>query len=320
LRGIYTLAIMSPDGRSVRQYYVGRWFLKLVYVLLLTVIVGALGGIAYGVFSRISHGTIEGKNTALKQKVQSLEIEQESLKEEMLEIRRMAHKVRSALGIEAKSAGILGQGGDNPDQNQTEVLEQDKPMSSAKAVATPKFAANVRTSSLTVQVAETKEVIAPAYVHVIKELRKLDETPSILPILTPVDGEGKVFWYPSGFGYRTHPTTKRREFHRGLDIATRKGTPVIAAAHGVVSKFGYDKLLGNMVKIKHPSTQMDTLYGHMSKFAAGMRLGKKVVRGETIGYVGSSGRSTGDNLHYGISKKNRWVNPMDSIIAFWSAL
>ena len=320
MRGMYTLAIMSPDGRSVRQYSVGRWSLKLLYVLLFTVIVGALGGIGYGIFSRMSHDTIEGKNSALKERAESLQVEHESLKEEMVEIRRMADKVRSALGIEAKSEGILGQGGDDPDEKQTEDFEKDKPVSRTKPVITSELATNVKTGSLTAQVAETKEAIEPAYVHVMKELKKLDETPSILPILTPDDGQGKIFWYPSGFGYRTHPTTKRREFHRGLDIATRKGTPVIAAAHGVVSKFGYDKLLGNMVKIKHPSTQMDTLYGHMSKFAEGMRRGKKVARGETIGYVGSSGRSTGDHLHYGISKKNRWVNPMDSIIGFWSPL
>ena len=290
----------------------------LLYVLLFAVMISALGGISYGVFSRISQEAVEGKNAALKEKAESLQIEHESLKEELVEIRRMADKVRSALGIEAKSEGILGQGGDDPDEKQSEDFEQGDPMVNTEPSAISVLPTNIKTGSLTAHVAGTKEAIEPAYVHVMKELNKLDETPSILPILTPDDGQGKNFWYPSGFGYRTHPTTKRRELHRGLDIATRKGTPVIAAAHGVVDKFGYDKLLGNMVKIKHPSTQMVTLYGHMSKFADGMRRGKKVGRGETIGYVGSSGRSTGNHLHYGISKKNRWVNPMDSIIGFWS--
>ena len=318
LKEMYTLAVMSPDGRSVRQYSVGSWALKLLCVLLCGIIMGAFGGVGYGVLSKISLKTVEFKNDALKQQAEALQMELDSLKEEVSEIRRMADKVRSALGIDARSEGLLGQGGDGADTNQAADSEPDSKNAGGQANPIPTLSSAVETGSLSVRIAAAKGAMEPTYAHVMKELKKLDETPSVLPILTTDDGQGKVFWYASGFGYRTHPTTRRREFHRGLDIATRKGTPVIASAHGIVGRFGYDKLLGNMVKIKHPSTGMETLYGHLSRFADGIRRGKKVARGEIIGYVGSSGRSTGNHLHYGIAENSRWINPMGSIIGFWS--
>ena len=327
MKSTYILAIMSPDGRSVRQISVGRWCLKLLYISLFTVIVSALGGVSFGLFSKVSHEAVAKSNVDLKQEVQSLQAVLKSKKIEMEEIKRMADRVSSGLGISAKTQG-LGQGGFGFNANQPEVSEQDNSGADTRADIPLQVNTSEEKESLGVLVAETRAAIEPVYDYVKKEVKKIDETPSILPILAPDDGEGHFYWFSSRYGWRPHPITKRLELHNGLDIATSKNTPIIAAAHGVVSHIGSDKLLGNMIRIKHPSKKMETIYGHMSKFAKGIDAGEKVVRGEVIGYVGTSGRSTGYHLHYGVwitdkdykvwvSKEGNWVNPAEAIFDHW---
>jgi murein DD-endopeptidase MepM/ murein hydrolase activator NlpD len=89
---------------------------------------------------------------------------------------------------------------------------------------------------------------------------------------------------------------------------------VIAAADGVVELAQTDRLLGRMIRVRHETAQMKTLYGHLNKFAKGIRKGKTVKRGETIGYVGNTGQSTGTHLHYGVYTKDGWTNPINYIL------
>lgn len=328
MKSTYTLAVMSPDGRSVRQISVGRWCLKLLYIFLFTVIISALGGMGYGFFYKASHEAIEHKNAKLKQTVKSLEAELESEKQSMEEIKRMADKVSSGLGIDAETERAPDQGGFGFGTNAFDDSEFGEEIVDTDSAPQLEVYHGEKSDSLSARVAEAEAAIKPVFDYVVKGEKKLNETPSILPIIAPDNGEGKVFWYSSEYGPRPHPITRRREFHSGLDIATRKGTPIIAAAHGTIAFFGYDKLLGNMVRVKHASAKMETVYGHMSEFADGLRLGKKVARGEIIGYVGTSGRSTGYHLHYGVwgtdkeykiwnPAQGNWENPKDSIFGHW---
>ncbi|SMP04068.1 Peptidase family M23 [Desulfurobacterium pacificum] len=110
----------------------------------------------------------------------------------------------------------------------------------------------------------------------------------------------------SGFGLRINPITKRPEFHLGLDIANIWGTPVRAPADGTVIKAGWCGLLGNCIEIKH-NKDIKTYYGHLSKIL--VRKGEKVKRGEIIGLMGNSGRSTGPHLHYSVIFDRKFVNP-----------
>ena len=126
MKNTYILAIMSPDGRSVRQIAVGRWCLKLLYISLFTVIISALGGISYGLFSKSSHQAIEQKNANLNEKVQTLQAKLDSEKSTMDEIKRMADKVRSGLGIDAEKGGVLGQGGSGFGANSLEDSESSE--------------------------------------------------------------------------------------------------------------------------------------------------------------------------------------------------
>ncbi|MDE0043694.1 MAG: M23 family metallopeptidase [Candidatus Poribacteria bacterium] len=328
MKSTYILAIMSPDGRSVRQISVGRWCLKILYIFLFTVIVSALGGIGYGLFSKASHQAIEQKNANLKERVQFLQTKLDSEESTMDEIKRMADKVRSGLGIDAETEGALGQGGYGFGANPLEDSESSEAIVDTNSSSDSEVYPSEKPDSLSTRVAKAKAAIVPVYEYVVNEEKRLSETPSVLPIIAPENGEEKVYWFSSEYGPRTNPITRRREFHTGLDIVTKKNTPIIAAAHGIISYCGYHRLLGNMIRVKHPTAKMETVYGHMSKFADGMSLGKKVARGEVIGYVGTSGRSTGYHLHYGVwetdkeykdwdSKEGSWINPVKSIFGHW---
>ncbi|MFA7430789.1 MAG: peptidoglycan DD-metalloendopeptidase family protein [Rhodospirillaceae bacterium] len=122
---------------------------------------------------------------------------------------------------------------------------------------------------------------------------------------TPINGAR----LSSGFGKRKHPVLGYSKMHRGVDFAAATGTPIFAAGDGVVEKAGAWGAYGNYVRIRHNST-FDTAYAHMSRFAKGMKAGKRVRQGDVIGYVGSTGRSTGPHLHYEILKKGGQVNPL----------
>lgn len=112
----------------------------------------------------------------------------------------------------------------------------------------------------------------------------------------------------SGFGYRIDPVYKTTKFHAGLDFAAPQGSPVYATADGVVELAGNTgNGYGNHVVINH-GFSYETLYGHMVRIKA--RAGQKVRRGEVIGWVGSTGKSTGPHLHYEVHKNGREINPI----------
>jgi murein DD-endopeptidase MepM/ murein hydrolase activator NlpD len=113
----------------------------------------------------------------------------------------------------------------------------------------------------------------------------------------------------SGFGGRRHPILGYVKMHTGVDWATSYGTPIFASGNGVVEKAGPEGGYGKYIRIKH-SNGYETAYGHMSAFAKGMEVGKKVRQGQVIGFVGSSGLSTGPHVHYEILVNGRFVDPM----------
>ncbi|MDA7858013.1 M23 family metallopeptidase [Candidatus Pelagibacter sp.] len=111
----------------------------------------------------------------------------------------------------------------------------------------------------------------------------------------------------SSFGMRKHPIDGYNKMHRGTDFAAPKGTPIMASGNGIVKKAGWCGGGGNCVKIRHNSTY-ETVYAHMSKFARGIKNGIRVKQGQTIGYVGSTGKSTGPHLHYEVIVNGKKVN------------
>jgi len=120
---------------------------------------------------------------------------------------------------------------------------------------------------------------------------------------TPINGAR----LSSSFGMRKHPIDGFNKMHRGTDFAAPTGTPIMASGDGVVKKAGWCGGGGNCVKIRHNSTYQ-TIYAHMSKFARGIKSGVRVKQGQTIGYVGSTGKSTGPHLHYEVIVNGKKVN------------
>jgi murein DD-endopeptidase MepM/ murein hydrolase activator NlpD len=113
----------------------------------------------------------------------------------------------------------------------------------------------------------------------------------------------------SGFGSRRHPILGYVKMHTGVDWATAYGTPIFASGNGVVETAGWEGGYGKYVKLKH-NNGYETAYGHMSAFAKGLEVGKRVRQGQVIGFVGSTGQSTGAHVHYEILVNGRFVDPM----------
>lgn len=122
----------------------------------------------------------------------------------------------------------------------------------------------------------------------------------------PLQGGGRL---ASRFGYRIHPIFKTRRLHTGVDLASPKGTPIYAAGDGVIEKAQWVSGYGRYIEIKHVNGY-ETGYGHQSAFADGIKPGVKVRQGQLIGYVGSTGNSTGNHLHFEIKVNGRFVDPL----------
>ncbi len=130
-----------------------------------------------------------------------------------------------------------------------------------------------------------------------RRMRLLASTPKRMPV------EG---WFSHGFGWRKDPWNGERRFHRGIDIVADSGTPVVAPADGVVSRTARQPDYGKMLDLSHGYGYV-TRYGHLSEIL--VKPGQRVRRGEVVGRVGSTGRSTGPHLHYEVFRDGRRVNP-----------
>ena len=122
---------------------------------------------------------------------------------------------------------------------------------------------------------------------------------------TPIDGARLT----SGYGVRTHPVLGYTKMHKGVDFAAPSGTPIMAAGNGSVELARWLGTFGKYIRVKH-ANGYETAYAHMSRFAPGIREGSRVRQGQTIGYVGTTGRSTGPHLHYEVFQASNQLNPM----------
>jgi murein DD-endopeptidase MepM/ murein hydrolase activator NlpD len=249
--------------------------------------------------NRLYHDYIQvrEKNTDLLQKERELD----ALRQTMERIQKDENTIRSFLGLEKghEETSGLGQGGE-PSADLSTIAPTD-----AMASGSMPFPAKPRQVSV-LQRAQQLETDLQELVGTMRSQRQTwDSTPSIIPM------DGTNYWFSSGFGWRRSPFTGLKEFHNGLDISGRKGTPIIAPANGKVVKKGYDKYLGKYLKIDHGGSIITT-YGHLSGY--NVSPGQKVERGATIAFIGNSGLSTGNHLHYMIKVKNRCVNPLHYIL------
>jgi murein DD-endopeptidase MepM/ murein hydrolase activator NlpD len=210
----------------------------------------------------------------------------------MEEIKQFDKKIRilasEQIGQDGKTP--LGIGGSDNDQIRLQQLideDRDKLVSGMhESIDRLNVEANERESSFN---------------ELLKFLREQKSLLAATPSLWPVRG-----WVTSEFGMRNNPFGSGREFHRGIDIASRPGKEVIAPADGFVLEVAHRSDDGNIVKIEH-GYGVSTCYAHLSK--AAVKEGVPVKKGDVIGYVGNTGRSTGAHLHFGVIVNNIPVNP-----------
>ena len=122
---------------------------------------------------------------------------------------------------------------------------------------------------------------------------------------TPLDGAR----ISSNFGMRKHPISGYNKMHKGVDFAAPTGTPIYAGGNGIVEFIGNNGGYGKYIRIRH-NNEYKTAYAHLSRYEKGISKGVRVNQGETIGYVGSTGNSTGPHLHYEILYQNKHINPL----------
>jgi murein DD-endopeptidase MepM/ murein hydrolase activator NlpD len=231
------------------------------------------------------------ENRAAKNQIQDQEIKIEYFIREISGIREKAGYVQSYLGLKPQDAGVgqIGQGG----VELTPRGKETHQLTDTSATHAP---------SLSTQDIRQLDTDLHQLVGALKGRQdKLDRTPS----LSPVDPQES--WISSTYGARISPFTGKEQFHPGVDIAGAEKTTIVAPGKGTVAFVGKDGALGMSVRIKHDSVYEST-YGHLDK--ATVKKGQHVERGEVIGYMGNSGRSTGHHLHYEIAKNGKNVNPL----------
>ena len=314
---MYTVILMSSRGNSVRQHVINPGHILLFVSILSTLLLAGTSGIGYGLFQRFHEAgaeqrlqaSLEENDTLMQSKLQ-VELELAGVNEEMKDIREMAEKIQQALGILGQGGGDSSVSGvSNGTEGSVDTQQENIAATDDTSDDTPEKQEVLTPSML-------KHEILPLYDYASEHQKQLDGYPSILPVkLQQENGEKYGYWYSSGFGWRIHPLTKKREFHQGLDIKTRSGVPVIAAADGKVVKIERNSYLGKIIEIDHEGDQFKTLYAHLKGYADGLKVGQKVTRGQLIGYVGNTGRSTGAHLHYGVYdiENKKWVNPIKYI-------
>lgn len=158
------------------------------------------------------------------------------------------------------------------------------------------------------QISKQLYIQSKSFDELAKLVKNKEQLLACIPAIQPISNKD-LKHVPSGYGWRTDPIYKTAEFHPGLDFTANTGTEIYATGDGIVitadaASQGY----GNHVVISH-GFGYQTLYGHMSKIA--ITIGKKVKRGELIGYVGSTGRSTGPHVHYEVIKNGEKINPIN---------
>ncbi len=235
--------------------------------------------------------------TSQREQIQAFAKKIHTLNAEMMTLRELEKKIRIIANVE-KPAGqeaVFGIGGTVPED-----LNDTLPLAESH---------NGLIRGMHAHVDHLNEVSA-AQIQAFEDLHSyLQGQKSLLastPSIRPVTG-----WLSSGFGYRISPFTGLKEFHRGLDIATRQGTPVIAPADGIVTFAGTKGGLGKLVSIDHGHGKV-TRYGHLKKCL--LRSGSRVKRGDKIALVGNTGRSTAPHLHYEVRLNGIPVNPTKYIL------
>jgi murein DD-endopeptidase MepM/ murein hydrolase activator NlpD len=303
----YTILFMDDTGSHVHETIIAKRTIWVIMVIMLLALSG-LGLETYH-YTLMAKAVTDRDTLLLSLDRQATEIETQrdqiqafanqinKLKNSIVALNAFENKIRIIANLEHKSdqASMFAIGGSMPEDLDTNI---------SPAQDHDRLMRKMHTHLERIQQASSLQESNFESLEKLLENKKnlLASTPS----LRPTEG-----WISSGFGYRISPFTGRKEFHRGLDIATKEGSPIIATADGVVTFSANKWLIGNMITIDH-GYGMITNYGHIKELLK--KKGEKVKRGEVIALVGNTGRSTGPHVHYEVRLNGIPVNPQQYIL------
>jgi len=301
----YTLVVFR-SGKGVHRKLtlpvrqIKRFF-WLAMPLVSAVFIGALVAIALylvNLHNINDYARLASKNRELEKQVVFFSQRVADLNDKVLHLRQSNAKIKvlANLAVVPESLDLRGVGGPDPLASALTVSSLDEERKAQLA------AMHRELQRLELEIAAEENALGCLNNHLSEQQSLLNFTPSIWPVRG---------WISSPFGYRSSPFTQRRELHKGVDIVNRVGTPVVATADGRVVFAGHQSGYGKLVTIDHGLGKI-TRYGHLSQI--GVKNGDAVVRGQELGKLGNTGRSTGPHLHYEVVVDGKAVNPVEFLL------
>lgn len=293
--------VFLPDGANkVRQLKIPKFLIR--FFILICISAAAL--IAWASYDYYSFNLevpkrIHLQKENMQQRVQlaALSRKIDQINQKMVELRRFDNKLKVMVNLEPSddNTQFIGVGGYDPMVMNPEYNTDE---ASRNQVRLMHQSLDNLDTDISVQTQDKAELY-----------KFLDDQKSMFactPSIWPTKG-----WISSRFGYRISPFTNEKEFHNGLDVNARTGTPIIAPADGVVVSIGTNYGFGKLLTINH-GYGLKTRYAHLSKYL--VKKGQAVKRGQKIALMGNTGRSTGPHLHYEVHLKGVPVNPLRYIL------
>ncbi|MBT8368441.1 MAG: peptidoglycan DD-metalloendopeptidase family protein [Deltaproteobacteria bacterium] len=311
MRKKISFVILGSSGAPAKQVCTSKTAIHLFGVFVIALF-AAVGYIVYDYYNlRVTTTHLQNREVYLssqldeiqaqRRQIQEFANEINSLKAKLMALNSFEQKIRIIANIEKtdQSANIFGVGGSIPEDLDAQISLKEKHNSLMRDM-------HEQIDQLSQASSNQQEALESLLKSLEDQQNLLASTPAIRPVARNVKS-----WITSRFGYRKSPFTQRRELHKGYDIASRQGTPILCTADGVVTFAGKKGLLGKTVVIDH-GHGMVTRYGHCSKLLK--KRGDKVKRWETIALMGNTGRSTGPHVHYEVHLNGIPVNPVKYIL------
>ncbi len=300
----FTLILLSDNNQTPVQFNISQQFFKRIIIGSSVIGVILVFLIIFGIFQffqsfELDH--LRKKSSVFYQEIEQLQTKIKTFETAITKLVKNEKQLRTFAGLPELSEDIrmAGFGGTNQITNhELEVLDLDTRENLVQLTSRIEFM--LRESRVEIE----------SFNEIEKKLSALKVEINYTPYIKPTRG-----WYSSYFGKRRSPFTSAIEFHPGLDIVAPKGAPVLSSADGIVTYAGWKNGYGNVIEINHNNRFM-TLYGHLHKID--VQIGQTLKRYDLIGYVGSTGRSTNNHLHYEIRMKINGnfeqINPLPYIL------